>query len=212
MGKPIPGADTLSAPVSFWQRLKEIDMFFAGKGKVHQTMRRLVRRLKRAGIEHAIVGGMAVNVHGYERTTKDVDVLLSREGFEEFKRRFVPKNYALRPGMKRRFVDRLNNVEVDVLVTGLYPGSGRPGPIAYPDPHEVSTAIQNVPVLDLVTLIQLKLAARRHQDFADVVNLIGANHLDETFQDRLHKSVQQDFLECLEEKRREDEYEAREEG
>jgi len=64
-------------------------------------------------------------------------------------------------------------------------------------------------VVDLPTLIQLKLAAHRYQDFADVVNLIGANQLDELFQDRLHTSVRADYIECLEEKRREDEYEAR---
>ena len=57
--------------------------------------------------------------------------------------------------------------------------------------------------------IQLKLAARRHQDFADVVNLIHFNNLDESFADGLHPSVRRDYIECLEEKRRDDEYEAR---
>jgi hypothetical protein len=33
--------------------------------------------------------------------------------------------------------------------------------------------------------------------------------LDESFQEQLHSSVRGDFIECLEEKRREDEYEAR---
>jgi hypothetical protein len=212
MNRQPPGAAVSSAPVHFWRRLKEIDMFFAGKDKVHQTMKRLVRRLKRAGIDHAIVGGMAVNVHGYERTTKDVDVLLTRDGFEEFKRRFVPKNYNLKPGLKRRFVDCANNVDVDVLVTGLYPGSGKPGPIAYPDPRDVGTPAKKIPVVDLVTLVQLKLAARRYLDFGDVVYLIRANKLDESFQERLHKSVRQDFIECLEENRREEEYMRREEG
>ncbi len=69
--------------------------------------------------------------------------------------------------------------------------------------------IEKFEVINLETLIQLKLAARRYQDFADVVALIGANQLDETFADRLHKSVRGDYIECLEEKRREDEYEAR---
>ena len=64
-------------------------------------------------------------------------------------------------------------------------------------------------VADLVTLIQLKLAARRHQDFADVVNLIAVKKLDESFLPKLHPSVRHDFIECLEEKRREDEYIAR---
>jgi hypothetical protein len=69
--------------------------------------------------------------------------------------------------------------------------------------------IRNIRFVNLETLIQLKLAARRYQDFADVVSLIRAHDLDESFADRLHPSVRRDYIECLEEKRREDEYEAR---
>jgi hypothetical protein len=188
---------------------REIDMFFEGKDPVHQTMRRLVRRLERAGIPHAIVGGMAVYAHGYRRTTDDVDVLLTRDGLKAFVERFVPKNYVNVPGRSRRFIDRVNKQSFDVLVTGMYPGSGRPGPISYPDPVDVQERIKNVYYIDLQTLVQLKLAARRHQDFADVVELIRVHDLDESFVDRLHSSLHRDFNECLEEKRREDEYEAR---
>ena len=109
----------------------------------------------------------------------------------------------------RRFTDRTNGVTLDILVTGLFPGLGKPGPIAYPDPAVVSEVIDQVRVIDLPTLIQLKLAARRYQDFADVVKLIEFNNLDESFADRLHESVRRDYIECLEEKRREDEYLAR---
>jgi len=42
-----------------------------------------------------------------------------------------------------------------------------------------------------------------------VVSLINMNHLDEAFLDQLHASVRRDFIECLDEKRREDEYIAR---
>jgi hypothetical protein len=73
----------------------------------------------------------------------------------------------------------------------------------------VSEVIKQLHVVDLKNLVELKLAARRHQDFGDVVNLISANGLDETFAQRLHPSVRGDYIECLEEKRREDEYEAR---
>src|SRR5438105_6717044 len=78
---------------SFTQRLKEIDMFFQGKDPVHQTMRRLARRLESAGIAYAVVGGMALNAHKYRRTTADVDFLLTKEGFLEFRERFVRKHY-----------------------------------------------------------------------------------------------------------------------
>jgi hypothetical protein len=100
-------------------------------------------------------------------------------------------------------------VSFDILFTGRYPGSDKPGPIAFPDPSEASTTIEHTKVLTLQQLIQLKLAARRHYDFGDVVFLIRVHGLDESFAERLHPSVRLDFIECLDEKRREDEYESR---
>jgi hypothetical protein len=212
MPRTARGSRTTPRPrkFSFWQRLKEISLFFQGKDEVHKTMRRLVKRLERAGIPYALMGGMAVNAHKYQRTTGDVDLLLTPEGFAEFKRRYVPRNYQTLPNRARRLVDKENSITVDFLLTGLFPGSGRPGPIAFPDPRDVSEVIQKYRVLDLRTLIQLKLAARRYRDFGDVVELIRFNNLDESFADRLHRSVRRDYIECLEEKRREDEYEERE--
>lgn len=197
-------------PFSFSRRLKEIDMFFEGRDAVHRTLRRLVKRLEKAKIPYAIVGAMAVNAHRYRRTTTDVDVLLTPAGFDDFRRLFVPKEYETVPRRSRRFVDSKDKVGVDVLVTGLFPGTGEPGPIAYPDPAQVGEAIDKYWVVNLVTLIQLKLAARRYRDFGDVVELIRFNELDESFADRLHPSLRRDYIECLEEKRRDDEYDARE--
>jgi len=184
-------------------------MFFEGRGKEHKTMQRLVQNLRKSKIPYAIMGGMAVNAHHYERTTKDVDILLTEQGFGEFRRRFVPKSYDPVEGRPRRFLDRRHGVTFDVLVTGLFPGSGAPGPIAFPDPAVVSETIRKMQVVNLPTLIQLKLAAHRHRDFGDVVELIRFNGLDESFLKKLHPAVHRDFIECLEEKRREDEYEAR---
>ena len=53
------------------------------------------------------------------------------------------------------------------------------------------------------------MAARRWRDFADVVELIRVHNLDETYLEKIHPAVHRDFIECLEEKRREEEYEAR---
>jgi hypothetical protein len=197
------------ANLSFVERLREVSMFFAGKDEVHKTARRLVRRLERVQIPYAIVGAMALLAHNYRRATTDVDILLSVDGFAEFKKRFVPKQYEQVAGRSRRFVDRANGIGVDVLVAGMFPGSGKPGPIAYPEPAEVAREVEKHQVVDLATLVQLKLAARRYKDFGDVVELIRHNDLDESFADKLDPSVRQDYIECLEEKRREDEYEAR---
>src|SRR5437762_2941800 len=101
-GQPAAVAQTRD----FWQRLKEIDLFFEGRGKEHKTMRRVVEKLEKAGIPYAVMGGMAVNAHGMERTTNDVDLLLTPDGFAEFRKRFVPKAYDPVTGRPRRFFDR----------------------------------------------------------------------------------------------------------
>ncbi len=204
--RPPPGAK----PFDFWKRVKEIDLFFQGKDSVHRMMRRTAKQLETLSILYAIVGGMAVNAHRYRRTTGDVDILLTPEGFAEFRHRLVPKKYGPVPQRPRRFVERTGNVPLDILVTGLFPRTGLPGPIAFPDPADVSEIISNVRVVDLLTLVQLKLAARRFRDLADVVGLTRFNNLDESFADKLHPSLRGDYLGCLAEIRREDEFEARE--
>jgi hypothetical protein len=196
-------------PTRFLERLKEIDMFFGRRDKVHQTVRRLAKQLEKAGIPYALLGAMAVNAHGARRTTDDADFLLTRDGLDRFRKEFVGKAFDPVPGRSRRFVDKKNGVTVDILVTGQYPGRGGPKPFAFPDPSAASEAIDQIRVVTLPQLIQLKLAAGRHYDFGDVVFLIRVHNLDESFLAQIHPSVHRDFIECLEEKRREEEYEAR---
>ena len=64
-------------------------------------------------------------------------------------------------------MERQSGVTVDCLITGRYPGSGKPGPLAFPDPSEASQEIDKIRVLTLPQLIQFKLAARRYYDFGD---------------------------------------------
>jgi hypothetical protein len=196
----------IPVPVTFWKGLKEISLFSRGKDEVHKTTRRLVRRLEKAGIPYAVVGGMAAYYHRYRRTTDDVDILLARAGFDAFRKKFVPKCYLPHSNLYKRFTDRVNDVTIDILITGLFPGSGEPGPFADPNPAEASQPIETIQIVTLPSLIALKLAARRHQDFADVVNLIRHNNLDEPFPEKLPQAVRGDYIERLEEKRREDEY------
>src|SRR5205807_2484756 len=101
----------------------------------------LVKRLKKADIPYAVVGGLALIAHRYRRVTTDVNVLLTPQGLAEFQKRFVTKHYKRVPGRRRRFTDRANGVTVGFLVTGLFPGTGEPGPISYPDPDEVGEPV-----------------------------------------------------------------------
>jgi hypothetical protein len=205
----MPTTIALEQPISFLRRIREISMFFDGTDKVHNTMRRVAGVLESAQIPYAIVGGMAVNAHGHARTTRDVDFLITSEGFSKFLQLIAASNIRGVPGRPRRFVDETNGVTFDFLIAGMYPGSGEPGPVVYPDPRVARQTIAKFQVVPLAKLIELKLAATRHQDFADVVNLISIHDLDERFAQQLDPSVRGDYIECLEEKRREDRYEAR---
>ena len=121
-----------------WKRLKEIGMFFQSRDPVHQALRRLVKRLQKADISYCIMGAMAVNLHGARRTTEDVDVLMTADGLKRFRQELLPKFYKQVEGRPRRFVERKSGIRLDVLVTGLYPGRGKPGPLAFPDPVQAS--------------------------------------------------------------------------
>ncbi len=211
--KPIGSASGKTAfdysRFDFNKRLWEIGFFFEKNDRVYQTLRRTAKRLERAGIPYAVVGAMAVNLHGARRTTSDIDVLLTKAGFVRFREEILPRFYKAVEGRSRRFTESKSGVILDCLLTGANPGSGEPGPITFPNPDDVAEQIEKIRVINLPQLIQLKLAARRHKDFGDVVFLIQTHNLDESFLPNLHPSVHKNFIECLEEKRREDEYDAR---
>ena len=184
-------------------------MFFEGTDPVHVTMRHVADKLQEAGMDYAIVGGMAVNAHNHHQTTGEVDFLLRPDDFKEFVRRFVRTEFERIPGRPRRFLDPTTDVTFDILMTGRFPGSGEPGPIAFPDPSSVSQDIDGRRVIGLATLIELKLAAGRYQDLGDVVALIRENRLEASFATQLNPAVQPDYFECVEERCREDENELR---
>jgi hypothetical protein len=162
-----PSAPIAGSTRSFTNRLMEIGMFFDGTDAVHQTMKNVAAAFDAAGIPYAIVGGMAVNARRHSRTTKDLDFLITPAGWAALQKMVAAGQFQTTPGRSRRFVDPATSVSFDILITGGFPGSGDPGPIAYPNPADVSELKDDLHVIDRPNLIQLKLAARRFQDFAD---------------------------------------------
>ena len=71
--------------------------------------------------------------------------------------------------------------------------------------------IEGLRTVTLERLIALKLVTWRFKDWGDVVELIRANDLDESFADRLPEFIRSAFLQCHDEKVEEDRYE-REKG
>lgn len=188
---------------SFDSTLREASEFFMGAGDVRTTMRRLAARLAAESIPYAVLGGMALVEHGYVRMTDDVDIVLTRKGLERFVAACVGRGYAAAlPGATRAFRDVDTGVRIEILVTGEYPGDGRPKVVAFPAPQENSIDVGGIRVITLPRLVELKLASGmtapdRLRDLADVQELIRAESLDASFAERLDPSVRDKFIELV---------------
>lgn len=178
--------------------LREASAYFAGEGRLHDTLRRLTQRLNAEGIPYALLGGLALAEHGYPRLTEDIDLLLTPSGLERFRQRLVGRGY--RPafsGAEKTFRDAETGVRIEIVTAGEYPGDGLPKPVAFPDPTtpEVTMEIEGIRVVTLEKLIELKLASgmsapHRLRDLADVQDLVARMRLPLTLADRLDPSVQ----------------------
>lgn len=186
---------------SFGQVLREMSAFYASSGDVHQTLRRLVERLRKEGIPHAVIGGMALAAHGLVRATEGVDVLLTREGLDAFRARCVGRGYVPAfQGATKAFRDAETGVRVEFITSGEYPGDGRPKAVSFPEPEATAVEMGGIPAIALEKLIELKLASGmsapgRLRDLADVQDLIRALALPESLAERLDASVQEKYRE-----------------
>ena len=157
-----------------------------GTAKVLRATRLLSETLRDMGIAYAICGGVAVTVHGHERVTTDVDVLLTADGLRRFKERWLGRGWVERFAGSKGMRDTVNNVKIDVLLTGEYPGDGKPKPVRFPDPQRVAVDIDGTSTIELPALIELKLASGmtspdRPGDLDDVIKLVRANALTRDF-------------------------------
>ena len=162
-----------------------------------ETATRVHNVLLTAGIDHAIVGGVAVCLHGYRRNTVDLDLLVRPDDSNAIRTALEADGVIWRE-MSKEF-QTVSGVAVQFVMAGASEGSGQSA--VFPDPADASqlTQIEGLPVLSLAALIQSKLACglgnlrRTHKDFADVVELIAIHRLNSSFARLLHKSVQPEF-------------------
>jgi hypothetical protein len=180
--------------------LREGSMHFEKDSAVHKALRKITRRLKELGIPYAVVGGMALFFHGYRRFTDDVDLLVTPEGLKAVHHQLEGLGYVPPFAGSKQLRDAETGVRIEFLTTGDYPGDGKPKPVAFPDPAERSVEIDGIRFLQLLALIELKLASgmtnpRRARDLVDVQELIEALDLPEPFAQQLHPFVQYKFKE-----------------
>jgi hypothetical protein len=181
-------------------RFEQMGRFFMGTSDVHQALARVTARLDELRIPYAVCGGMAVNAHGYQRTTTDIDVLLTLDGLARFKAASLGFGFVEKFPGSRGVRDTATGVPIRFLVTGGIPGDGTDRGVAFPDPAHVALEIHGRMHVSLARLLELKLAAGlsapdRPRDFADVIQLIRKNALGEHFVDQLHPYVQPKYRE-----------------
>jgi hypothetical protein len=154
----------------------------------------VTKRLEELQIPYAVGGGMALNAHGYERATTDVDLVVTGDGLAEFKARSLGLGWLeVFPG-SRGVRETDNRVKIDFLITGGNPGDGRPCGVTFPDPVAAAIEIEGARFVSLAKLIEMKLACGlsapdRPRDFDDVIQLIRCNRLGEHLTSELHSYV-----------------------
>jgi hypothetical protein len=143
---------------------------------------------RKENIPLAIVGGLAAIHHGYERFTKDIDVVVRVEDLD------VLTRVAPRYGIKVIWRDpegwhklQCEGVPIDVVPDGRK--ARKDAPTAIPGPTELGVR-EGAGYAGIAGWVETKLASYRVQDQADVVQVIKAassavlrrirKHLDET--------------------------------
>jgi hypothetical protein len=185
---------------AFWDGVEESRRFFVGEADVQRALERLARLLDEKGIPYAVIGAMALNEWGYRRVTVDVDILVTAAGLKALKDEALGRGYVEKFPGSRGLRDTQAGVNIDVVLTGEYPGDGKPKPVVFPDPAEAAVRGQRVALLPLPTLIELKLASgmsapHRLKDLADVLELVRALSLPREMADDLDASVRAKYQE-----------------
>jgi aminoglycoside-2''-adenylyltransferase len=172
-----------------------------GNAPLWDAAERVHQVLAQSGIDHAIVGGVAVCLHGYQRNTVDLDLLIRSEDAAAFKAVLEADGFEWQ-ATEKEFLSP-SGVPVQCVITGENEGSGQE--TKFPDPADPKavTTVEGLPVLSLARLIQAKIACglgnmrRTHKDFADVVELVAIHQLDGSFARFLHRSVRKEFRELV---------------
>ena len=186
--------------------------FFMKQSPIHHAARRIADTLTEMKIPFAIAGALAANAHGHVRTTEDVDILLTPQGLQDFKKRWLGRGWVEKFAGSKGIRDSVHNVNIDVLLSGDYPGDGLPKPVAFPEPAAVSELDdEGFPIVRLAALIELKLASgmtapHRPRDLDDVIQLIRANQLSQDYSKGLNPYVQAKYAELWHAAQYEDDY------
>jgi hypothetical protein len=178
------------------QQLQLADILLTGRGRMLEPQDlpgrygRVVQALDQVLVacdcESVVGGGWAVWRHGYVgRVTQDIDIALPSDRIEDFLRAASVSGFevlAQPEGHWPKLMHRETRIDVDILPQGGRPGTAsRPAPTTIPHPKLMGGQQGALRYMSLPALIELKLAAGRLRDEADVLELARENRdrLDE---------------------------------
>jgi hypothetical protein len=185
-----------SAVETLVQQLQLADALLAGRtrmlepqdlpGRYGRVIRALDQVLLACDCEAVVGGGWAVWRHGYVgRVTQDVDVVLPSDRIDEFQQAASVAGFdILTPPAGRwpKLMHRETGIQVDILPEGGRPGTAScPAPTTIAHPKAMGAVRGSLRYISLPALVELKLAAARLRDEADVLELARENrdHLAE---------------------------------
>ena len=180
--------------------LREGGMFFQNESEVQKSLRRITSRLNNLGIDYAVVGGMALFLHGFRRFTEDVDILVTREGLAKIHEKLEGSGYRPPFAGSKNLRDTENGVRIEFLIAGEFPGDGKPKPVAFPEPLNAAMERDGVRFLNAASIIELKIASGltgkgRAKDFGDAQELMILLNLSQDFAEQLSPYVRERYNE-----------------
>jgi hypothetical protein len=153
------------------------------------------------GVSIPSVAASRFFLHGYQRNTVDLDLIVEREDSDQVRKALESTGFIWNENNKE--FQTPAGIAVQFLVAGESAGSGLEVVIPKPSGEDNVETIEDLTVLRLSRLIEMKLACgsahvrRTHKDFADVVELIAIRNLDGSFSRYLHKSLRKTFRELV---------------
>jgi hypothetical protein len=149
-------------------------------GRYGRAVRAIDHLLQATQCEAVLGGGWAVWHHGFaDRLTQDLDIALPAGRIDEFLQVASVSGFTILPRAQGRWpklVHKETGVKVDILPEGARPGTAsKPAPTTIPSPRRMGARGTILRYISLNSLVELKLAAGREKDRADVVALLRAN-------------------------------------
>ena len=187
--------------------MSEGSRHFEGKSAVFDSLRRICGRLDDLQIPYSIVGGMALFLHGLRQFREHIDILVTKADLKTIHEKLEGLGYLPPHQFSKHLRDTETGVRIEFLVTGEFPGDGKPKPVSFPDPQTASFESEGLRYIRLELLVELKLAsgmtgAGRMKDLSDVLELVKVLNLPIEFAEKLDDSVREAYRDLWKQSRR----------